>query len=1194
MYLKRIEVKGFKSFADRAVLDFGKGITAVVGPNGSGKSNLADAVRWVLGEQSAKSLRGAKMEDIIFSGTDIRKPLGFAEVSITLDNSDNMLPMDFSEITVTRRMFRSGESEYYINGTSCRLKDITELFMDTGIGRDGYSIIGQGRVDEIINAKPEDRREVFEEAAGIVKYRTRKQEAERRLESTEQNIIRLEDIISELNTQIGPLKEQSEKAKTYLNLKERYKVLDLNIFIRNMEKQKEKQTAAAENLASLEDELLDNNRKSAMLEENCSRMKLNVSENDKSIEELKQEVHANSNEVEKLQGEINVCSEKISNLDANSVRLDNEIGLEKSRIDEYKISIESCNKNLSENGEIINSEKSKLEAKETEFEKVNNGLSDKEKYLESMKSEVIEILNDISDKKSSLNGLSAFSNNIEKRKSQILIEKEEKLNKKEELNQNLQTLNNDLSGIKEQYSICAKNAAEYKNSMNELSNNKKLLEKEIFELNGKLQSRKARHKILCEMESEFEGYNRSVKEIMKLKGGSPLIGSGKFADGICGVVADLVKTDKKYETAIEVALGASLQNIVTVDEYVAQKCIDFLKERKYGRATFLPLSTIRKRNAIQNEQKIKSSKGFQGFANDLVTFENRYKNIFSNLLGRVIVIDNMDNAIVLAKNIGYSTKIVTLDGDVVNPGGSFTGGSIGHRTSSILGRKREIEELNKDLVELSNTLSLMNDKLSDTDKKLERLAEGVKDSDNNLHVLEKNISNCENSISNISSDLARIESEIEGIIRESDELDQEEAEINTKMKNENAALSELNLQNEHMSFNIQKEQSDIKEIVDAREKLLPEITDLKIKLAELNKTVETLLGRNDEITSNIKKCEAVIDDKNIEKEKSLCEKKKVEAGILKLKSRIENILKINEASSKKLEVLYQEKKKDLDCVEEMQKKIKEYGESTALLQSELNKCEISKAKLDMEIENLQNRIWEDYELNFASAQKYKTEIESITQVNKDIAVIKQQIKELGDVNVSSIDEYKKVKERYDFLTVQESDLKEAKESLEKVISEMTEKMKSQFVKNFAVINENFNMTFHKLFGGGRAELVLVDKDDVLESGVDIVAEPPGKKLQNLTLLSGGEKALTAIALLFAILKMKPSPFCILDEIEAALDDINVVRFANFLRELSKNTEFIVVTHRKGTMEAADALYGVTMEEKGVSKLVSVKLVERAS
>lgn len=1187
MYLKRVEAKGFKSFADRIEMEFKKGITAVVGPNGSGKSNISDAVRWVLGEQSARNLRGSKMEDVIFSGTNTRKPLGFAEVSITVDNSDNMLPVDYTEITVTRRMYRSGESEYYINGTSCRLKDINELFMDTGVGKDGYSIIGQGRVDEIINEKPEDRREIFEEAAGIVKYKTRKQEAERKLESTEQNILRIEDIIKELETRIGPLSEQSEKARKYLDMRERLKVLELNIFIRNVEKLKEKTASLKERISDLEDELLDNNRKNAKLEDECQRLKAKMSEADRLTEELQNAVHAADNDVERLQGEANVLNEKSANIDANISRLDEEIAAGRQRMEGLNSLVGDNNAGLAKYKADLDEQALMLNQKTLELKDISGRIGEKEKYIDDMKAEIIEIMNAISEKKSSINSLTAFINNADKRKNQIAREKEEKENSKQELQDKLSRVEDELKSAGARYESLESTVERLDRERRETSAAGKAIEKDIFELNGRIQSKQARHRALSEMETEFEGYNKSVREIMKLR-------DRKGVSGICGVVADIIKVPKDYETAIEVALGAALQNIVTEDEYVAKESIKYLKDNRIGRATFLPLTTIYGRDHGRDEKVIRHSKGFAGFANELIDYDKKYANIISSLLGRVIVVDNIDNGIMMARSINYSMKIVTLDGDVINPGGSFTGGSLGQKASSFLSRKREIGELEGDILNLKDMLSAANEKLSAMEKKLSDLDRELKKADEEKHESELKISGLKNNAAMLKGEISRLEGELKNLEQESCQLDTERSEMMVKMDEESKALSELEKKNSDVSAKIELEQAGIKDILDLRESISSEVTSIKVRMAEIRQNIISMEGKIAEVKSEIEKCSAAISSKISDKDSMKKDKESLRAETEKIKTTVSSIIKKNESSRKRLEALYEEKQKNTSSIDEMEKRMREYSQSAGILQNEIHKLEMQNAKLDMEMENLQNRIWEDYEISYAAAQKYRVEIESISQVSKDINSIKDGIRELGNVNVGAIEEYKNVKERYDFLINQESDLKEAKKSLEQVISEITEKMRTQFVKNFAVINDNFNITFRQLFGGGRAELVLVDCDNVLESGVDIVAEPPGKKLQSLTLLSGGEKALTAIALLFAILKMKPSPFCILDEIEAALDDINVTRFANFLRDLSDGTQFIVVTHRKGTMEIADVLYGVTMEEKGVSKLVSVKLIERAS
>lgn len=1188
MFLKSIDVKGFKSFADKVELEMEKGITVVVGPNGSGKSNIADAVRWVLGEQSAKSLRGGKMEDVIFAGTDLRKPLGFAEVSITVDNADNMLPVDYSEVVITRRMYRSGESEYYMNKTACRLKDITELFMDTGVGKDGYSIIGQGRIDEILNAKPEDRREIFEEAAGIVKYKSRKQESEKRLGATEQNIIRLDDIINELENQLEPLSEQSSNARKYLDMRERLKVLELNIYIRNIDKIKEKIDSIRENYSNIENEIVENNRRNARIEDEYLKLKQMLQELDTQVEVLQNEVYSNNSELEKLQGQINVLNEKTLNIKSFIHRLDEEIKKEKGTSDRLNLVVDENNSKLSGINIVLGEQLTLLENKTSEFDSVNSRISEKEEFIENMKSEVIELLNLIADKKSSLNSYIAFRNNIEKRREQVDAEKGDLLINRVQLDDTLLKLQDEIQGHTRSFETAGEDLIRLDNEKVDIVNELKEIDTNIYELGGKIQNKQARYKILHEMETEFEGYNRSVKEIMKLKSSER---DGE--SGICGVVADLVHVPEEYEVAIEVALGAALQNIVTENEVVAKNCIEFLKINKYGRATFLPLTTIKDKRAQLNDS-VARNRGFIGVASELISYEGKYSNIINSLLGRVIVVNNMDNAIVIAKNTNYTMKIVTTEGDIINPGGAFTGGSISQKTGKILSRKRELEQLDKELNDYNNEMSLLNSSRSSIAEKLNTIEACIKDKVEEKHSIEIQISTCSNQINQIKADIERVNNSLSLLETELSQLEAEHNETCLRIEHESRELSLMESRNISISNELQTEQSGIKDILIYKEGLTTEITSLKVKVAEFRQEMSSIEGRIVELNSSIEESNIAVLAKAEERCKAVEEGEKVAADIKTVELLINGLTSKNSELKDKLSELINEKKNSNIILDDIEQKRRQCNEANALLQSEIHKLEIQKAKLDMELESLQNRIWDDYEISYAGALKYKTEIDNISQAVKDINSIKEEVKQLGTVNVGAIDEYKRVKDRYEFLLNQKRDLEEAKNSLQKVIVEMTEKMRAQFVKNFSVIKENFNLTFQQLFGGGRAELVLCDEENILESGVEIIAQPPGKKLQHLTLLSGGEKALTAIALLFGILKMKPSPFCILDEIEAALDDVNVARYARFLKEFSKETQFIVVTHRKGTMEVSDALYGVTMEEKGVSRIISVKLSEKAS
>jgi chromosome segregation protein len=1189
LYLKRIEIKGFKSFADRVELEFDKGITGVVGPNGSGKSNISDAVRWVLGEQSAKSLRGSKMEDIIFAGTDSRKPLGFAEVSITIDNSDSMLPVEYTEVTVTRRMYRSGESEYYINKVGCRLKDITELFMDTGVGRDGYSIIGQGKIDEILSAKPEERREIFEEAAGIVKYKSRKQESEKKLDVTEQNITRLMDIINELEMQLEPLKDQSLKARQYLDMRERLKTLELNLFIRNVDRIKEKITAIDEQVSQLEDQLLENSRANVRIEEEYTQLKAQVQLIENTIEKIQNDIYSSNNDIERLQGEKNVLNERILNLQNTLGRLDEEIYRERQNISRLDETYLENKKTMDGIIGMLDEQVHTLESKSRQQDMINRELGDKDSYIENLKAEVIEILNLMADKKSSVNGYMSSKNNIEKRRNQINAEVDDKNEAMKGVQSGIKLIEEELALLSSKYNESSKMIGELETEKTSILSQKAANDKRRMELTNSMQTVQARYRVLDEMENEFEGYNRSVKEIMKLKDNS-----GKISRGLCGVVANLIEVEQKYETAIEVALGAALQNIVTEDEYTAKECIDFLKKNKLGRATFLPLSTVQGRNSFNKDSTLKNCRGYIGTGAELVKYESRYNNIISSLLGRVIIVDNLDNGIGAAKITNYSVKIVSLDGDVINPGGSFTGGSFSGKTNSILSRKRELNEMKLELQRLKRVFSDVEIQKDDLERKLNFTESQLKNAIEERHRVEIKISSTNSSFEQSRNELARSGSELANLRRELMLLEQEESETDKRIEDESRKLLELEQRSSEISASVKNEQSNLKEIIEKKDGISSEITAIKVKIAEYRQAVSSAQLRLDDLKHSVEGSNIAINSKLDEKLKYEEEIGKISLTVGESESSIKSIQMLRDDMQKQLESQYEEKKKNTLLLDGMEVKKKEYNEVSALVQGEIHKLEMQKAKQDMELESLQGRMWEEYEISYAAAVKYKIEIENMNQVSREINNMKESIKELGMVNVNAIEEYKKVKERFEFLTGQKEDLERAKDSLEKVIGEMTEKMRLQFAKNFSIINENFNSTFKQLFGGGRAELILCDEENVLISGVEIIAQPPGKKLQSLMLLSGGEKALTAIALLFAILKLKPSPFCILDEIEAALDDVNVARYARFLRDISDRSQFIIVTHRKGTMEISDSLYGVTMEEKGVSKLVSVRLSEKAS
>ena len=925
------------------------------------------------------------------------------------------------------------------------------------------------------------------------------------------------------------------------------------------------------------------------MEEDYNKLRKNLYEMDKFVENYQAEIYSVNNETEKFQGEINVLNEKILNIENNISRLNEENEKETQNICKLNDYLKENQDNLACFNNLLNEQNIVLSLKNVEFDSVNSILAQKDKYIEDMKTEVIELLNIIAEKRSSINSYITFKNSIEKRKNQISMEKGEKNKKSSEL---------EISALEEQQKIESYNQKcnNLEQLIDELEKNKsdfiaenKSIEKNIFELNSKIQSKQGRHRVLHEMEIEFEGYNRSVKEIMKVKEKDKALSTG-----ICGVVADLIQVPEQYEIAIEVALGGALQDIVTEDEYVAKRYIEFLKENKYGRATFLPLSTIKGRGIPSPDNQFAHSSGFIGFANNIISNNEKYNDIISSLLGRVAVVDNIDSGIIIAKKTNYSMKIVTLDGDVINSGGAFTGGSVSSKTGKILSRKREIDQLQKDLNEHKNSLLIIVNSKNDLDKKMNTVDTQIKSSVEEKHSTKLIITSCNNNYSIIISDTQRLSMDLENLDNELIELKMEENDTCLKIEEESKLLCEFEIKSSDFSNNVEIEQSSIKDILNQKDSLVSETTAIKIKTAEHKQSIITLENKVNDISNNIMECNASISKRTDEKFKFAEECNKEHNNIKDTQNSINVLNNKNSNLKYKLDKISNDRKQSALTLEDMEQKKREYNEMSAALQGDIHKLEMQKAKLDIEMENMQNKIWDDYEISYAAALKYKRDIENLSQVGREINSLKEEIKVLGTVNIAAIDEYKKVKERFEFLLKQKSDLEEAKNSLEKVISEMTEKMKIQFIKNFAIINDNFNTIFQQLFGGGWAKLVLSDEQNVLLSGIEIIAEPPGKKLQSMTLLSGGEKAFTAIALLFAILRMKPSPFCILDEIEAALDDVNVARYARFLKELSRETQFIIVTHRKGTMEVSDALYGVTMEEKGISMLVSAKLSEKAS
>ena len=1180
MYLKRLEMQGFKSFADKTVLEFMPGITAVIGPNGSGKSNISDSIRWILGEQSMKSLRGTKTQDIIFAGTQSRKSLGFAEASLVFDNTDGTLPIEYSEVTVTRKIYRSGETGYYINKAPCRLKDVVELFMDTGIGRDGYSIIGQGKIDEILSNKSEDRRHIFEEAAGIVKYRSRKEETEKKLEQTKLNLLRINDILTEIEGNLEPLQMQADKAKKYLNLKEELKNIEVGLFIYNIEKYRQ----ALEELTS-DEEIMNStlNQEEGKLEKIKilkEELKDRIDEITLQIENMQNIGFESQKEIEKLNSNINLAEAKIKNNIENTELYQKEIKELEEKIENLKQDIEQKqNKkdNLKQNKEKFENE---LKAKEEELKKLTEKLSSKEIEIEAKKKQVEENIDKKYELQTEISTQTANIDNIEKRQKQI----------KQEIDANI--LNLDRTRMKREdiakgfYQI-ENNRNKVLKSIENIDSQKQEIDKKIKEFDlqiinntNDMRMKQSRYNFLVETEKEKEGYIKSVKSLLidceKIK---------ELGKGMHGVLANIISVPSEYETAIEMCLGASLQNIVTDTEEDAKKLVEHLRKNNLGRASFLPITSVKGKKL----DSIKGKKiGVVGVASDLVKFDKKYEQIIFSLLGRTVVVDNMQNAINLAKENNYSFRIITIEGDVINPSGAITGGSVAKKTVNILGRSREIEVLEKELKGLRNKIS----KLEEDKEKYVNSSENIIEE---VQSLEKQLQEIDITYATEKQRIISIDENIEQIQNRIDKL-KEEVEKTEKSKNETLASKQKNKEFiEKMSKQNEEDQKIIDEFSNANKEsqkyiddLNLDITNLKISVSSFNESEVSIQEMTEMIMKEIETHTKNKNNKSLQIKNAILENDKLKIEIENTKQEIEKVKSKVLNSGENIDKM---KKERIEKNEKLSKKEEEQTEQFKRieeLKAQITKIEVKKTKTEEDITDVINKMWEEYELTPNNAGEYQKP-ENVAVTQRRVNVLRTDIKELGSVNVDSIEEYKKLKDRYDFMCEQRLDLEDTMSKLRKVIQDMTETMKQQFKEKFEIINKNFGEVFKELFGGGMAEVTLTDEENILECGIDITVQPPGKKLQNMTLLSGGEKAFTAIALLFAILKINPAPFCVLDEIEAALDDVNVYRYAEYLKKFAKETQFLVITHRKGTMEAADTVYGVTMEEKGISKLLSMKL-----
>lgn len=1175
MHFKRIELHGFKSFAEPVTIEFHKGITCVIGPNGSGKSNISDAIRWVLGEQSPKMLRGGKMEEVIFSGTASRRSRGMAEVTLVIDNSEGELPIDYNEVAITRRMFRSGESEYSINNNQCRLRDIRELIMDTGIGVDGYSLIGQGKISDIVSNKTESRREIFEEAAGIVMYRSRKAESERKLASTETNLNRVNDIISELEGRIGTLKEDSIKAKEYLELRDRHKELEINLTLKNIEDLELKTEYIKDDLIELKVKLDESrNRK-----ENVDKALADSQDRSQNLQNMLDETRENlmtvSNELQQIAGREKLNEQRLAAIDSNRARLIEEIS-----------ALEEKQKKETRNAEEIYGVKAEAEREMEETSRVlqekirqhaelTESMSSSTEQTDRYKEEIFRLHNDISSYKAEIKSLENLQETLQQRKKQIVEEKSGSENENRDTLDALSRLRSEYQKLEGMLEQSRSDAEAQRKLLEDSLKEEQRLTREMEELKISMGQISARKKTIEEMENNYEGYNYAVRYIMKA--GLP---------GIFGTVAELISVPEGFEVAIETALGAAMQNIVCNDDRSAQNAIIKLKESKAGRLTFLPVSSIRGGRS-NYEGKLETETGFKGFGTDCVNFDSKYLSVMEYLLGRVVIVDNMDNAVRLSRKAN-GLRFVTLEGEIINAGGAITGGKYKNKTANLLERKAEITQLAKQLTESKAK--------KDSDmQQIEKLQQDIKSiRDRNTMTLQQS-REIEMELLEKRNELMMTEKVLNDYKETSGKWEKELEHIQNQQETSRKMIHEL-------EEKINKNQESINETEGLAEQLMDVYDEKKAEADELSEAItaariaatscESKKASADDlavrIQAAISELEAEHRSKSHQYHELEVEQKELESGQRMLETQLHEKKDQEENLQKYLAELTEERTSATADINRMTSEKEALDKEVGALQDQKYELEIRQAKNETQLDTYKEKLWEDFEVSYIQAMEFKTDDFDAVSAGKENRQLKARIKQLGEVNVGAIAEYETVSERYEFLTGQRADIMEASDSLKQIIDDMDKTIKIKFKESFDQIVVQFEQIFTQLFGGGHAELRLDDETNPLESGIEIIAQPPGKKLQNINLLSGGEKTMTAIALMFAVLKTKPTPFCILDEVEAALDDANIERFAKYLKTFD-DIQFTLVTHQKATMEHADVLYGVTMPEQGISKVLSLNM-----
>ncbi len=1185
MRLTKLELNGFKSFARKTELRFEEGITAVIGPNGSGKSNIADAVRWVLGEQSAKALRGMRMEDVIFNGTQERKPQAYCEVTLTFDNSDHYLPVEYTEVAITRRVYRSGESEYSINRMSCRLRDIQELFRDTGIGKEGYSIIGQGKVDEIISNKSNDRRTTLEEAAGVMRYRTRKEEAERKLENTQKNLVRIHDILSELELQLEPLEQQSEDARRFLLLRDEFKELDVNVFLHQWDRYHERERNLTGAIEQLTREIDEKAADEARIQEECSQIETRLAALEQTISQSQSELIASMSDAQSQSGELKVLEERLENQVQEHARVLREQEENRRRARILADTAQSQQERQTQYSDVLEQIDARVAETQKDADDCGAQIARVEALLETQKNSLMDSMNRIADAKSALSRYEAMRTSFRQRLEAIAQEETALQVTRANLQQEYEEAQAQLT---ESAAIHDTALRAYHDALagqkEEQAAQEELLER-VRTLENEIHALQSRHKVLLEMAQAHEGYYASVRNVLRDSRRDPAL-----KNCILGTVAEIMRVPKEYETALESALGTALQNIVTPTPEDAKYIIEYLRKKQYGRATLLPVSSMRPRTLTAAERALLRTNGCIGVASELVEFAPQYRNTIENLLGRTVLVENLDAAIAINREARSAFRIATLQGDIINPGGSMTGGSLQKKEFSLLGREREMGELLQKIEARKQERDERQAKHAQSKERLEAYRGRLASLDEERHAQEIAIATLKEKADIIARETEQNREALERLMRERAQIDDSMAQMEENRRQAEDAQNVLEEGNAATREDVLHTQAKLNKLRAQAEEIGAMLTEQKVQQMAAQKEQSAAIAESGRLEAEIRRLEAAaaqsdeLLDRIARQIGSLREEKERAEAALTGKRALadeqretQNALEDERAGTM------------LNLSEKRDRKDALTADVRALTERRY-KQELNLTKNQMELDTLKQRIWDEYELTYEDALSMRKTL-SIASAHVRMDEIREAMRALGDVNVNAIRDFQLLKERRDMLDAQYADLEQARVDLETLIFELTASIKREFLDKFQTIQTNFTKIFRQLFGGGYAELRLADKDDVLNCEIEIIAQPPGKKLQLLSLLSGGERALTAIALLFAMLSLKPTAFCILDEIESSLDEVNVTRFAEYLKDYSADTQFIIITHRKGSMEVCNCLYGIAMEEQGVSKIVSAKFAD---